>query len=177
MNVHGHQETAIWHPRQPMGAGIVRSDVDFQPRRACCSPCRRAFGARLARLARLDKLQMGIGIHEDVCVDQVCYTSGPSDGVYRRDADMSRWALTDADGWSTLPGWSFDVDTFERDWLQTFMNDVVGDQVMSTNIFQSAWYFAGNVAKYVGNGFCITFSQKYFNDMSSMVSRRRGGAA
>ena len=128
-------------------------------------------------IVQVRKLQMGIGIHEDVCVDDACYTSGPSDGVYRRDAELSRWALRNEDGWSTLPGWSFQVNGFERSWLQTFMNDVVGDQVMSTNIFQSVWYAAGNLAKYVGNGFCITFSQKYFNDMSSMISARRGGTA
>ncbi len=104
-----------------------------------------------------------IGHHEDVCVDDTCYTTGPSEGIYRRDAAASRWALTDADGWSTLPGWSFNVTRSQRDECRSYMDNGVVGNVNRSNFLANLW-------EYYSNGFCVTFSRMHFNAMAKMVA-------
>lgn len=121
-------------------------------------------------IIQIRRLRMGIGIHEDVAVDRTCYTSGPAEGIYRRDETSSNWALTDADGWSTPPGWSFNVNEYERDMCKTYM-DSIAEETMNHD------WFTHRLWDYLANGFCLKFSRSQFNFMADWVARMREGTA
>jgi hypothetical protein len=111
-----------------------------------------------------------VGIHQDVCVHDACYTTGPSEGIYRRDPSASRWALTDADGWGTSRGnWLF-INANELSACRDFMDR----QIVGTSTRSDFW---ANVGEYIANGLCITFSNRCFKEMVDMCIRMRGGSA
>jgi len=117
---------------------------------------------------QIRQLNMGLGIHQDVCVHDTCYTTGPSQGIYRRDSTDSRWALTNADGWSTPGGSWLDITDMELGACRDFMDrQIVGNSTRNN--------FFANVGEYITNGFCITFSNRCFKEMVDMCIRMRGG--
>ena len=123
----------------------------------CPVPCPPTCTVQVRRL-----ISPPIFYHEDICVDDTCYSAGPIAGTHRRDLESSLWALTDADGWSTTPGWSFDVTPAVCQVFKYYMDSEVTETVTKSTFLQNLW-------QYYSNGFCITFSRTHFHEMAWMA--------
>jgi hypothetical protein len=127
------------------------------------------------RMIRIRELQMGIGRHWDVCVDRTCYTSGPSEGRYRRDDTDSAWVLTNADGWRGLPQYDVPITATEARALNNLMSTQVsaGNNYLSRNRFANG---AQNLAQYLLGGLCLGDVRSRMVMMLDDLERTRGSS-